>query len=172
MFRVGLKAQFSLGISVPLLSKPGLGCGGLLPVFQTLSKMSVKSSVTSVLWDEHSCSGRGADLCVRNACSVAIPSWPNILMFAKKQHVLSKSGFGICVSVFILYRTKPALLFSSASMLRPLPSPQESSVWCTAHSSGYQSHVNTTRSCHPCAAADAFSSSPTLPKEFLNCLTA
>lgn len=49
-----------------------LGCDGLLPEFKMLSKMSVKSPVTSVLWDEHSSLGRGTDLCARDACSVSL----------------------------------------------------------------------------------------------------
>lgn len=47
MFRVGLKFQFSLGSSVHgvhLLSKAGLGCGGLLPVFKDVCEISCRFS--------------------------------------------------------------------------------------------------------------------------------
>lgn len=58
-------------------------------MFNTLEDVSLKSFVTSVLWDRNSNSGRGNDLCIEDACRVLflpLPSvliWPNILMFVK-----------------------------------------------------------------------------------------
>lgn len=55
----------------------------------TLKYVSLKSFLTSVLWDRDSNSGSGNDLCVEDTLHVfflPLPSiliWPNILMYVK-----------------------------------------------------------------------------------------